>query len=122
MDNKILNNIKERLLKENDTRRRNEIAIGNAFANGYVCGVENLVAAAAAEAAEQQAQPTPRTNLDRIRAMSANRIADWAAGCLGCDSCPVTAPCLTDPKGGNECKQHIVAWLNSPAKEDGKNA
>lgn len=60
MDNTVLNNIKERLLKGNDTRRSYAIETANAYANGYMRGVEDtLVALAAAEAAEQQAQPEP---------------------------------------------------------------
>ena len=57
MDNTVLNNIKARLIKERDTRRRFELESANASANGYVRGVEDTLAAlAAVEAAEQQAQ------------------------------------------------------------------
>lgn len=119
MDNTALNGIKERLLKDNDTRRWREIGNANAFANGYAYGVEDtLVAvAAAAEAAEQQAQLKPRTNLDRIRAMSVENIADWVAQNLECDSCPISV------SGGRGCETNCAAafvkWLNSPVKEDG---
>lgn len=118
MDNMVLNGIKERLLKDNDTRRWREIGNANAFANGYVYGVKDTRAAvAAAEAAEQQAQPKPRTNLERIRTMSAENIADWVAQNLECDSCPISV------SGGRGCETNCAAafveWLNSPAKEDG---
>ena len=58
MDNTALNDIKERLLKDNDTRRRFELESANASANGYVRGVEDTLAALA-EAAEHQAQNAP---------------------------------------------------------------
>lgn len=119
--NTVLNNIKERLLKENDTRRRYEIESANASANGYVRGVEDtLTAVAAAEAAEQQAQSEPRTNLDRIRAMSAEEMALWLSSrdrecgeCLAADVCKDTH--------GIVCEDVFVKWLNSPAKEDGND-
>lgn len=121
--NTALNNIKERLLKERDTRRRYEIESANASANGYVRGVADTLAAvaAAAEAAEQQAQNAPRTNLDRIRAMSAEEMALWLSSrdrecgeCLAADVCKDVH--------GIVCEDVFVMWLNSPAKEDGENA
>lgn len=129
MDNTVLNNIKERLLKDNDTRRWREVGNANAFANGYACGVENtLVAVAAAEAAEQQAQNAParpRTNLDRIRAMSAEKIAKWAVCAIGCSICPrrKDGHCeVEEDYEPSNCAAELIKWLNSPAGEDGKNA
>lgn len=121
MDNKALNEIKARLLKENDTRRWREIGNANAFANGYAFGVENtLVAVAAAETAEHQAQNAPRTNLDRIRAMSAEEMALWLSSldrecgeCLAADVCKDVH--------GIVCKDVFVMWLNSPVKEKGND-
>ena len=60
MDNKVLNNIKERLLKDNDEYRCRQRTMADRYAAGYANGVEDtLVAVAAAEAAEQQAQNAP---------------------------------------------------------------
>lgn len=60
-------------------------------------------------------QNKPRTNLDRIRAMSAEEIAEWAASHLECCSCPMSddwgLACETN------CAETFIKWLNSPAKE-----
>lgn len=70
---------------------------------------------------EQQNQPASetRTNLDRIRAMSAEDIANWARENLGCCSCPIS-----DSQGysceAKNCMATFIKWLNSPVKEDTK--
>lgn len=120
MDNTALNDIKERLLKDNDTRRWREIGNANAFANGYVYGVKDTRAAvAAAEAAEQQAQLKPRTNLDMIRGMSAEMLAKWitSLGNINCDECPAAKICRSF--NGINCASMFATWLDCLAKEDG---
>ena len=120
MDNTALNDIKERLLKDNDEYRCRQRTMADRYAAGYANGVEDtLVAVAAAEAAEQQAQPEPRTNLNRIRAMSAEEMALWLSSrdrecgeCLAADVCK-------DNTHGIVCEDVFVKWLNSPVKEDG---
>ena len=121
MDNKVLNNIKERLLKDNDEYRCRQRTMADRYAAGYANGVEDtLVAVAAAEAAEQQAQsePAARTNLDRIRAMSAEMLAKWitSLGNIDCTECPAAKVCGTF--NGIVCEDVFVKWLNSPAKEE----
>lgn len=117
MDNTVLNNIKKRLLNENDRNERDAREAAARFAAGYAEGVLDTVKAVNAKAAEQQAQLKPRTNLDRIRTMSAENIADWVAQNLECDSCPISV------SGGRGCETNCAAafvkWLNSPVKEDG---
>ena len=73
MTNEKLKEIKERLLTENDKRRRMEQEQANACANYYERGVNDALTAVSFVRPEQQAQPTSetRTNLDRIRTMSA---------------------------------------------------
>ena len=118
--NTIRNNIKERLLKENDTRRKNDIGIANERAIAYVRGVEDTLAAAAAAEQQEQNAPAPRTNLDRIRAMSAEEMALWLSSrdrecgeCLAADVCKDVHDIV--------CEDVFVMWLNSPAKEDGND-
>lgn len=115
MDNTVLNEIKERLIKENDRCRRFELETANARANGYARGVEDTLVALSSAALPEQ-QPTPRTNLDRIRAMSAEEIANWVEVNLECYSCPIS-----DSRGrscGTKCVATFIKWLNSPVKED----
>ncbi len=123
MTNIQLGKIRERLIEENDRHRKNELENANARAGAYARGVEDTLAAIAACADEQDGkEDKPRTNLDRMRAMSAEEMANRISSLdLACISCPVTTPCLTYPQGGSECRQHIVEWLNSPAKEDGND-
>ena len=118
MDNTALNGIKERLLKDNDTRRRYEIESANASANGYVRGVEDTLVAVSFARPEQ-----PRTNLDRIRAMSAEEIAEFVMHTMKCKNCPLCGKdgrCEKDAVyDTSECTAALVKWLNSPTKEDG---
>lgn len=117
MTNEKLKEIKERLLTENDKRRRMEQEQANACANYYERGVNDALTAVSFVRPEQQAQPASevRTNLDRIRAMSAEEIAEWAASHLECCSCPISDrgySCET-----KNCMATFIKWLNSPAKE-----
>lgn len=118
MTNEKLKEIKERLLTENDKRRRMEQEQANACANYYERGVNDALTAVSFVRPEQQAQPTSetRTNLDRIRAMSAEELAKWAESNLECCSCPIN-----DSRGRGcekNCAAMFMKWLNSPAKED----
>ena len=122
MTNEKLKEIKERLLEENDKRRRMEQEQANACANYYERGVNDALTAisfARPEQArpEQQTQPASktRTNLDCIRTMSAEEIAEWAASHLECCSCP-----MSNDRGRaceKNCAATFIKWLNSPAKE-----
>lgn len=115
MTNEKLKEIKERLLTENNKRRRMEQEQANACANYYERGVNDALTAVSFARPEQQAQPASeaRTNLDRIRAMSAEEIAGWVAYAIDCDNCPASG------KDGrcDECTTALVRWLNSPVKE-----
>lgn len=118
MTNEKLKEIKERLLTENDKRRRMEQEQANACANYYERGVNDALTAVSFARPEQQAQPASeaRTNLDRIRAMSAEDIANWAVNNLECCSCPIS-----DSQGRScekDCRATLINWLNSPVKED----
>ena len=118
MTNEKLKEIKERLLTENNKRRRMEQEQANACANYYERGVNDALTAVSFTRPEQQAQPASevRTNLDRIRAMSAEEIADWVVGNLECCSCPISdIPYSCEP---TNCVGSFIKWLNSPAKED----
>lgn len=118
--NTVLNDIKERLLEKGNRHRDVALKEIDAHARGYLLGVFDTLEMV--EAAEQQAQNAPRTNLDRIRAMSAEEIADWVAGNLECDSCPLNAALnAVRVCGETNCAATFVKWLNSPAKEGGKN-
>lgn len=119
MDNTVLNDIKERLLEKSNRHRDTAIKEVDAHARGYLSGVFDTLETV--EAAEQQAQPEPRTNLDRIRAMSAEEMALWLSSrdrecgeCLAADVCKDVH--------GIVCEDVFVMWLNCPAKEDGENA
>ena len=118
MTNEKLKEIKERLLTENNKRRRMEQEQANACANYYERGVNDALTAVSFVRPEQQAQPASetRTNLDRIRAMSAEEIANWAVEKLECCSCP-----MSDDRGRaceTNCAETFIKWLNSPVKED----
>ena len=121
MTNIQLRKIRERLIEDNDRRRKNELENANDRAGAYARGVEDTLVAVAACADEQVGEEEkPRTNLDRIRAMSTEEMANRIIGLdLACEFCPVDTPCFAQKQGGSECRNHIEAWLNSPAKEDG---
>lgn len=117
MTNEKLKEIKERLLTENDKRRRVEQEQVDACANYYERGVNDALAAVSFTRPEQQTQPASeaRTNLDRIRAMSAEEISKWMEANLECYSCPIS-----DSQGRScekNCRATLINWLNSPAKE-----
>lgn len=118
MTNEKLKEIKERLLTENNKRRRMEQEQANACANYYERSVNDALAAVSFTRPEQQSQPASetRTNLDRIRAMSADEIAKWVESNLECCSCPISNQrysCET-----TNCVATFIKWLNSPVKED----
>lgn len=120
MTNEKLKEIKERLLTENDKRRRMEQERANACANYYERGVNDALTAVSFARPEQQAQPTSerRTNLDVMRTMSAEELAEWWRSMdITCCKCPAKKMC---PATGFVCKcgNAFADWLNSPAKED----
>ena len=107
MTNEKLKEIEERLLEKGNGRRDAEIKEIDAHARGYLLGVN-----------ENQSASETRTNLDRIRAMSAEDIANWAVEHLECCSCPIS-----DSQGRScekDCMATFIKWLNSPVKEDAK--
>lgn len=123
MTNEKLKEIKERLLTENDKRRRMEQEQANACANYYERGVNDALTAVSFARPEQQTQPASeaRTNLGRIRAMSAEEIAEWAVEHLECCSCPICSCPISDSQGRScekDCRATLINWLNSPVKED----
>lgn len=118
MTNIQLRKIRERLIEENDRRRKNELENANDRAGAYARGVEDTLAAIAACADEQDGkEDKPRTNLDRIRAMSAEEMAIWIISRnIDCDECPAAKMCRAF---NGYCARVFEMWLNSPAKEDG---
>lgn len=118
MTNEKLKEIKERLLTENNKRRRMEQEQANACANYYERGVNDALAAVSFTRPEQQSQPASetRTNLDRIRAMSADEIAKWVESNLECCSCPISSQRYSCEI--TNCVATFIKWLNSPVKED----
>lgn len=117
--NTALNDIKERLLEKGNRHRDTSIKEIDAHARGYLLGVFDALEMV--EAAEQQEQNAPRTNLDRIRAMSVEKLAIWLnSRNIDCDECPAAKICGTFC--GYNCVKVFETWLNSPAKEDNENA
>ena len=119
MTNEKLKEIEERLLEKGNGRRDAAIKEIDAHARGYLLGVNDALTAVSFARPEQQAQPASeaRTNLDRIRAMSAEEIAKWVKSNLECCSCPISSQrysCET-----TNCVATFIKWLNSPVKEEG---
>lgn len=118
MTSEKLKEIEERLLEKGNGRRDAAIKEIDAHARGYLLGVNDALTAVSFARPEQQAQPASeaRTNLDRIRAMSAEDIANWAVEHLECCSCPIS-----DSQGycceTTNCVATFIKWLNSPVKE-----
>lgn len=111
--------IRTRLLEKGNRHRDTEIKEIDAHARGYLSGVFDALDMVAA--AEQQEQPEPRTNLDRIRGMSAEKLAIWLnSRNIDCGECPAAKICRAT-HNGNGCASVFAAWLNSPAKEGGNN-
>lgn len=114
-----LDEIQEKLFAEDD---RTFISMRN-WHEGYKRGVCEALGRVNDAMREEPVktdtpQDKPRTNLDRIRAMSAEEMANRIISLdLACEFCPVTTPCFAQKQGGSECRQHIVEWLNSPAKD-----
>ncbi len=120
MTNEKLKEIEKRLLEKGNGRRDAAIKEIDAHARGYLLGVNDALTAVSFARPEQQNQSASetRTNLDRIRAMSAEDIANWAVEHLECCSCPIS-----DSQGRScekDCMATFIKWLNSPVKEDAK--
>ncbi len=117
MTNEKLKEIEDRLFAKGNGNRDAAVKEIDAHARGYLLGVNDALTAVSFARPEQQAQPASetRTNLDRIRAMSAEEIANWAAENLGCCSCPIS-----DSHGCSceitDCVATFIKWLNSPVK------
>lgn len=117
MTNEKLKEIEERLLEKGNGRRDAAIKEIDAHARGYLLGVNDALTAVSFARPEQQAQPASeaRTNLDRIRAMSAEDIANWAVEHLECCSCPISSQVYSCET--TNCVATFIKWLNSPVKE-----
>ncbi len=119
MTNEKLKEIEDRLLEKGNRHRDAAVKEIDAHTRGYILGVNDALTAVSFARPEQQTQPASevRTNLDRIRAMSAEEIAKWMEANLGCCSCPIS-----DSQGYSceikNCMSTFIKWLNSPAKED----
>lgn len=59
----------------------------------------------------------PKTNADRIRAMTDEELAEKASVRTFCIACPVTG-CDANI-GLNQCRDTWLAWLRSPAESEG---
>lgn len=110
--------IRTRLLEKGNRHRDTAIKEIDAHARGYLSGVFDALDMVAA--AEHQAQNVPRTNLDRIRAMSAEELAIWLSRRnIDCEKCPAEKLCRANK--GIVCEKIFMMWLNSPAGEDGND-
>lgn len=119
MTNEKLKEIQERLLEKGNGHRDAAIKEIDAHTRGYILGVNDALAAVSFVRPEQQAQPTSerRTNLDVMRTMSAEELAEWWRSMdIACCKCPAKKMC---PQTGFVCKcgNAFADWLNSPAKE-----
>ena len=78
MTNEKLKEIEDRLFAKGNGNRDAAVKETDAHTRGYLLGVNDALTAVSFVRPEKQAQPTSetRTNLDRIRAMSAEEIAD----------------------------------------------
>lgn len=121
MTNEKLKEIEDRLLEKGNRHRDVAVKEIDAHTRGYILGVNDALTAVSFVRSEQQNQPVSetRTNLDRIRAMSAEDIANWAVKNLECCSCPIS-----DSRGycceTTNCMATFIKWLNSPVNEDTK--
>lgn len=118
MTNEKLKEIEERLFEKGNRHRDAAIKEIDANARGYLLGVNDALTAVSFARPEQQAQPASeaRTNLDRIRAMSAEEISKWMEANLECCSCPIS-----DSQGRScekNCRATLINWLNSSVKEN----
>lgn len=118
MTNEKLKEIEDRLLEKGNEHRDAAVKEIDAHTRGYILGVNDALTAVSFARPEQQNQPASetRTNLDRIRAMSAEEIANWVNEKLECCSCPISDnhySCET-----TNCTETFIKWLNSPTKED----
>ena len=118
MTNKLFAEIEKRLLTECARNRDAKMKEATAYANGFEEGMHKaLEAFSAAEPNSPAAQSTPLTNLDRIRAMSAEEMANQISSLnLACEFCPVDTPCFAQKQGGSECRQHIVEGSTAPQR------
>lgn len=121
LTNEKLKEIEDRLLEKGNRHRDVAVKEIDAHTRGYILGVNDALTAVSFVRSEQQNQPVSetRTNLDRIRAMSAEDIANWAVKNLEFCSCPIS-----DSRGycceTTNCMATFIKWLNSPVKEDAK--
>ena len=118
MTNEKLKEIEDRLLEKGNRHRDVAVKEIDAHTRGYILGVNDALTAVSFVRPEQQAQPASeaRTNLDRIRAMSAEEIAEWVDLNLECCSCPISSQVYSCET--TNCVATFIKWLNSPVKED----
>ena len=58
----------------------------------------------------------PKTNADRIRAMSDEELAELVAKYVYCGLCPLEHRCIP-----GECNKVVMEWLKQPAEEGAGN-
>lgn len=63
---------------------------------------------------ESQRKEKPKTNGDKIRAMTDEELAEKASRSITCLWCPVGYCCGCEP---DECTKELLAWLRSPVEE-----
>ena len=72
---------------------------------------------------ESQRKVKPKTNGDKIRAMSDSEYADWLCDHLICGDCPVYAKCGKEicncvwTSSAEDCFNRLLGWLRSPVEE-----
>ena len=74
---------------------------------------------------ESQRKVKPKTNGDRIRAMSDSEYTDWLCDHLICGDCPVYAKCGKESRKHGEattedCFKRLLGWLKAPVEDSEK--
>lgn len=64
---------------------------------------------------ESQRKVKPKTNGDRIRAMTDEELAEWMDDNIKCSSCWLDDECY-----GKSCKEMFLEWLRSTVEESEK--
>lgn len=71
---------------------------------------------------ESQRKVKPKTNSDRIRAMTDEELAKIYASASYCDTCPLRAACFSDVDACKSCYERFLDWLRSPVEDSEKEA
>ena len=65
---------------------------------------------------ESQRKVKPKTNADKIRAMTDEELAKIYESASYCDICLVRAACVSDVDACKSCYERFLGWLRSPVE------